>query len=115
MEKHNHITRDIKPLGECPSCDKYHNRNKEKPREFWIQVSIGNIALWHEKPDWFSHHVVEYSALEAERAKVDKLKDALEFYAYKANDFTTIEEDEYHFDLDAGYIAREALAELEQK
>lgn len=22
--EHNHITRDIKPVGECPSCDKYH-------------------------------------------------------------------------------------------
>lgn len=25
--KHNHITRDIKPLGECPSCDEHHYKN----------------------------------------------------------------------------------------
>lgn len=29
-EKHNHITRDIKPWGECPSCNKYHALNKAK-------------------------------------------------------------------------------------
>lgn len=23
---HNHVTRDIKPLGQCPACDDYHNR-----------------------------------------------------------------------------------------
>lgn len=23
MERHNHITRDIKPRGECPACDLY--------------------------------------------------------------------------------------------
>ena len=28
MRKHNHITRDIKPLGQCPACDEYHARNK---------------------------------------------------------------------------------------
>lgn len=32
MKKHNHITRDIKPEGICPSCDEYHQmcRTKEK-------------------------------------------------------------------------------------
>ena len=27
---HNHTTRDIKPLGQCPACDEYHNRNQER-------------------------------------------------------------------------------------
>jgi len=26
IAKHNHITRDIKPLGKCPACDAYHAR-----------------------------------------------------------------------------------------
>lgn len=30
---HNHVTRDIKPLGQCPSCDLYHNRNKVKHKK----------------------------------------------------------------------------------
>lgn len=25
---HNHVTRDIKPLGKCPGCDEYHEREK---------------------------------------------------------------------------------------
>ncbi len=26
--KHNHITRDIKPRGECPGCDAHHDRSR---------------------------------------------------------------------------------------
>jgi len=29
-EKHNHVTRDIKPLGQCPACDNYHDRHIPK-------------------------------------------------------------------------------------
>ena len=25
---HNHVTRDIKPRGECPSCDRYHDKSE---------------------------------------------------------------------------------------
>lgn len=32
--KHNHVTRDIKSLGECPICDKYH--------EYELNVTINN-------------------------------------------------------------------------
>lgn len=28
--QHNHITRDIKPLGQCPACDLYHDRHIPK-------------------------------------------------------------------------------------
>ena len=24
---HNHVTRDIKPRGQCPGCDRYHDRH----------------------------------------------------------------------------------------
>lgn len=27
VENHNHITRDIKPPGECYSCDRYHAKS----------------------------------------------------------------------------------------
>ena len=29
-EKHNHVTRDIKPLGQCPACDDYHDKHIPK-------------------------------------------------------------------------------------
>lgn len=28
--RHNHLTRDTKPLGQCPECDAYHERKKER-------------------------------------------------------------------------------------
>lgn len=31
---HNHITRDIKPLGKCPACDHYHARELKKKLDF---------------------------------------------------------------------------------
>jgi predicted amidophosphoribosyltransferase len=31
VSEHNHVTRDIKPLGKCPACDEYHDRNMPKP------------------------------------------------------------------------------------
>jgi len=29
-EKHNHVTRDIKPLGQCPACNDYHDKHIPK-------------------------------------------------------------------------------------
>lgn len=26
-ERHNHVTRDIKPVGACPACNRYHERS----------------------------------------------------------------------------------------
>lgn len=37
--RHNHLTRDIKPLGQCPSCDEYHK--------------IEEIKSLMQKHDWF--------------------------------------------------------------
>ena len=30
-ERHNHFTRDIKPLGQCPACDRYHDKHTPPP------------------------------------------------------------------------------------
>lgn len=40
MTKHNHVTRDIKPRGECPACDAYHDNPDgadADPRAPWHQ------------------------------------------------------------------------------
>lgn len=29
-DEHNHITRDIKPPGECPACDHYHEGSPDQ-------------------------------------------------------------------------------------
>jgi len=38
---HNHLTRDIKPLGQCPACDKYHDRHIPKPPRASVGVDSG--------------------------------------------------------------------------
>jgi len=40
--RHNHMTRDIKLLGQCPSCDEYYNSHK-----------IKEIKSLMQKHDWF--------------------------------------------------------------
>jgi len=29
MSEHNHLTRDIKPEGQCPACDNYHKDHED--------------------------------------------------------------------------------------
>lgn len=45
-----------------------------KPREYWIQAIFGNIALRHEKPIWFSHHVIDYSAYNQANERIKELE-----------------------------------------
>ena len=42
--RHNHLTRDIKPLGQCPSCDEYHNRHT---------IRAEQIKSLMQKHDWY--------------------------------------------------------------
>lgn len=45
MTQHNHITRDIKPKGECPSCDEYH-RNKLLRNLMKLSINHANDCPW---------------------------------------------------------------------
>lgn len=47
MRIHNHVTRDIKPLGQCPACDKYHERHIPKAAK---QNSKSEIMKIKTKP-----------------------------------------------------------------
>ena len=45
---HNHITRDIKPKGQCPACDEYHNKRSPKKLTKWEsgqEITMANDAL----------------------------------------------------------------------
>lgn len=37
---HNHVTRDIKPMGKCVACDNYHLRQKLKDLKEKIMFAI---------------------------------------------------------------------------
>lgn len=39
--RHWHITRDIKPRGECAACD-----------EYWAQYDRSDEKVWEEKNPW---------------------------------------------------------------
>jgi hypothetical protein len=43
MSQHNHITRDIKPEGQCPACDDYHDRRKPQPLTSLDQLKVGTM------------------------------------------------------------------------
>lgn len=49
MTKHNHITRDIKPLGECPSCDEYHD--KHIPKKYLEYPAVIDWLQWGDFPE----------------------------------------------------------------
>jgi hypothetical protein len=67
MSKHNHITRDIKPLGECPACDLYHNRNIPKKET--------ELSLLQSKYDELLKNSVELAEQYCEAmAKIDSDK-----------------------------------------
>ena len=41
MTDHNHITRDIKPLGQCPGCDAYHQAHPPQEAVAWTCEAYG--------------------------------------------------------------------------
>jgi len=49
VSKHNHITRDIKPLGECPSCDEYHD--KHIPKRYLEYPAVIDWLQWGDFPE----------------------------------------------------------------
>jgi hypothetical protein len=46
---HNHPTRDIKPEGECPSCDLYHklSRDRDEVRKFASSTLLAEFKRRH--------------------------------------------------------------------
>ena len=49
-ERHNHMTRDIKPMGECPACDVTHGCDCARYAE-WVarlnQQPVGHYVSPH--------------------------------------------------------------------
>ena len=48
MAEHNHITRDIKPQGECPACDRYHQQAED--------IATGNVPPGPPNPPVHPFH-----------------------------------------------------------
>lgn len=84
MNKHNHVTRDIKPLGQCPACDDYHNRNIPKAPKFFKPADFPNLLGLTDQ------------AAEDANKKIEPLIDFL----CELNEFTSslLEDMEHYFD-----------------
>jgi DNA repair exonuclease SbcCD ATPase subunit len=92
--KHNHDTQDIKPIGDCPGCDEYHNRNTSKSemtapikREFYIQIDDNNFITGstHEIDGCENQvHVISADWVDAEINKLneenEELKEKIKHY-----------------------------------
>ncbi|UVG35197.1 hypothetical protein SEA_CECE_191 [Microbacterium phage Cece] len=48
QENHNHITRDIKPPGQCYSCDRYHALSGARHVTELRNVIYGTLELWED-------------------------------------------------------------------
>lgn len=81
----------------------------KKHREFWIDTNESMERRWSES----DIHVIEYAACRELQAKLDKAIEALNYYAddnsYKEKKYFDMTEVEY----DHGFIATQALKELE--
>jgi hypothetical protein len=104
--KHNHMTRDIKPLGKCPLCDEYHDKHipkKNIPREWWLEkfnyyshaIFTTLTAYTREEKDRFkilddgdTIHVVEHSALVAAQEEIERLRKEHENFCEQAQEKT---------------------------
>jgi len=86
--KHNHITRDIKPLGQCPACDNYHNRHIPNAVKFFKPDDFKTL--------FFADQSCPTDAAELANKKISGLIDFL----YELNEFTSshLEDMEYYFD-----------------
>lgn len=74
MSKHNHITRSIKPEGECPGCDQYYI-NSLRIRLIELEAQL----------------TYERDAKEAFKAGVDRYTKALELALYYVEGDATYE------------------------
>lgn len=85
--RHNHATRDIKPLGSCPACDEYYNRRipraENKPtlkawRLYWDECEGWSV----DGPTMCNGSEIvlkgDYDKLQSENKKLrDALKDSM--------------------------------------
>lgn len=68
-ENHNHITRDIKPPGQCYSCDRYHALAGRREVIELRNVIYGTLdALEHEG----AGHALQYLEHEASIRQIDR-------------------------------------------
>lgn len=51
VPKHNHHTRDIKPPGQCPSCDRYHLTRRQVAIDSAYQEALCGPDVGNDKSE----------------------------------------------------------------
>lgn len=58
---HNHVTRDIKPKGQCPACDEYHAKVEAPPETYALEINaegyprnVGPFDTRNAAGDWIA-------------------------------------------------------------
>lgn len=69
QESHNHITRDIKPPGECYSCDRYHALAGRREAIELRNVIYGTLDSWE---DFGATHAHAYLTQEAQARNINR-------------------------------------------
>ena len=66
---HNHITRDIKRAGECPSCDRYHATSLARENIALRNVIFGALETFENDG---SERALRYLTVEAQERRIDR-------------------------------------------
>lgn len=74
VENHNHITRDIKPPGQCYSCDRYHALHGRREAIQLRNVIYGTLDSWE---DFGAAHAHSYLLQEAQARGIDRYENDL--------------------------------------
>lgn len=66
QQRHNHVTRDIKPVGKCPACDEYWERTYSPQKAADKQ---GSRELRRETAEERLHHTENSASGQASRRR----------------------------------------------
>lgn len=69
QENHNHITRDIKPPGQCYSCDRYHAMHTKREVMELRNVIYGTLDSWEA---FGAAHAHTYLTREAQARNINR-------------------------------------------
>lgn len=102
-EVHNHITRDINPVGECPACDLYHA--KHCPEIYLFEIKSLKARLLEYEGRTYSENE-EIKKLKAENKKLQNAID--ENCNENPYDFSQYcQQLQYNYDLEITKLTRE--------
>lgn len=77
---HNHFTRDIRPYGECPSCDRHYDMDNYETDNFfdWLQNWCDDNGTEH----YLSKKIAAGAAWEYQQKRIDRLEKELKDIKY---------------------------------